>query len=345
MVRELERLGHDVLFLEQDVPWYANSRDLADPPFGTTKLYSGIDELRTNYGQAVRTADCVIVGSYVQDGVAVGEWVTREARGLTAFYDIDTPVTLAKLERGDREYLTPELIPRYGLYLSFTGGPVLDKLEDIFGSPAARALYCSFDEQIYYPEPQELKWDLGYMGTYSGDRQPTLEKLLIEPARELKGLNFVVAGPQYPDSIDWPSNVERIEHLPPSDHRRFYNSQRFTLNVTRSDMINAGYSPSVRLFEAAACGVPIISDHWNGIDTFFTPGEEILIARSVNDVLGYINNIGEHERRSIAERARQRVLSRHTAAHRARELESYILEAMASRRRSPITPASEVSVA
>lgn len=325
LVRELTARGHDVLFLERDVPWYAENRDLSHPPYGRTELYRSLDELKTRFADEVRRADFVMVGSYVPEGVAVGEWVTETAQGLSGFYDIDTPVTLAKLAAGDYEYLTPALISRYGLYLSFTGGPTLQRLEREFGSPLALPLYCSFDPVLYYPEPTtKTLWDLGYMGTYSDDRQPPLNDLLINPARRRGEGKFAVAGPLYPPEIDWPANVERIEHLPPAEHRAFYNAQRFTLNITREAMIRAGYSPSVRLFEAAACAVPIISDWWEGLDTLLTPDTEILIARSAEDTLRFLGDIPDAERRAIGERARQRVLTEHTAAHRAAQLERYI---------------------
>jgi spore maturation protein CgeB len=289
-------------------------------------LYASLEELQDRFAVEVRGADFVMVGSYVPEGVAVGEWATATARGATAFYDIDTPVTLAKLERGDLEYLAPELIPRYGAYLSFSGGPILRRIEQQYGSPMARPLYCSFDPELYFPEAQEPVWDLGYMGTYSDDRQPPLEQLMLEPARRWSKGRFVVAGPQYPQSIDWPANTERIEHLPPAEHRAFYNQQRFTLNITRADMIRAGYSPSVRLFEAAACATPIISDYWDGLDSFFRFGEEILVARSPEDTLRFLRETSETERQAIGRRSRERVLREHTAAHRAAELEAYALE-------------------
>jgi spore maturation protein CgeB len=326
LVRELAANGHEVLFLERDVPWYAGNRDLPEPPYCTTRLYRGLAQLRQRYTRHVREADLVIVGSYVPEGVAVGEWVTETAEGVTAFYDIDTPVTLAKLARGDFEYLSPHLIPRFDLYLSFTGGPTLRKIERKYGAPRARALYCSFDPGQYYPRAARVRWDLGYLGTYSDDRQPTVEKLLNDPARRWPDGRFIVAGPQYPEELTWPRNVERVQHLPPREHRRFYNAQRFTLNVTRAEMIRAGWSPSVRLFEAAACGVPIISDWWDGLDSLFAPGSEILIARTSRDVLRFLRNIDEDERRAIALRARARALAGHTAAHRARELEGYVAE-------------------
>jgi len=328
LVRELERRGHDVLFLEHDKPWYANNRDLPHPPYGRTELYASVDELQRRFAGDVRDADLVIVGSYVPEGVTVGRWVTTTARGVTAFYDIDTPVTLAKLAAGDFEYLSPDLIPRYDLYLSFTGGPTLDRLQRGYCSPRALPLYCSVDPSLYHPDPAATpRWDLGYLGTYSVDRQPPLEKLLIEPARRLSERPFVVAGPQYPDTIEWPANVHRIAHLPPAHHRAFYNEQVFTLNVTRADMIRAGYSPSVRLFEAAACGVPIISDAWDGLGTFFVPGEEIFIAHRTDDVIDILRHTSDATRRRVGERARAKVLSAHTAAHRAAELESYVLSA------------------
>ncbi|RYZ05062.1 MAG: glycosyltransferase [Comamonadaceae bacterium] len=324
LVRELVRRGHDVLFLERDVPWYADNRDMPRPTWGRTVLYADLPTLRREHADAVGVADLVIVGSYVPDGVAVGDWVQSQASGLTAFYDIDTPVTLARLERGDTEYLAPRQIADYGLYLSFTGGPTLARLERDYGSPAARVLYCAFDPALYHPEPSKPTWDLGYMGTYSDDRQPTVASLLLAPARAWPQGRFAVAGPQYPKDIVWPANLQYMPHLPPAEHRAFYNRQRFTLNVTRADMIAAGWSPSVRLFEAAACGTPIISDRWAGIESLFVPGEEIFLADSGDEVLRLLRDLPEDERRRVGERARQRVLAEHTAAHRAAELEAHV---------------------
>jgi len=265
----------------------------------------------------------------VPEGVEVGQWACRLA-SATAFYDIDTPVTLHKLQVADYEYLHPDQIPGYDIYFSFTGGPTLRRLERVYGSPCARALYCSVDPQTYFPRDLEREYDLGYMGTYSSDRQPALARLLIGPAGRWPTGRFAVAGPQYPASIHWPANVTRIDHLPPSGHCRFYNSQRFTLNVTRADMCEAGYSPSVRLFEAAACGTPIISDDWPGLATFFEPGEEILISRTAEQTLSYLQDLSEDERQAVARRARRRVLDAHTADRRAAEFERHVYSLLAS---------------
>jgi spore maturation protein CgeB len=326
LVRALHARGHRVLFLERDAEWYASNRDLPHPTFCRTELYDSVAELSTRFTEDVRDADLVIVGSYVPNGDEVGEWVTRTAHGVTAFYDIDTPVTLAKLAQGTAGYLTRALVPRYDIYLSFTGGPTLDRIERELGSPMARALYCSVDPALYYSEPAAPRWDLGYLGTYSDDRQPTLERLLLEPARRWPAGRFAVVGAMYPEGMQWPDNVRHGCHLSPAEHRAFYCAQRFTLNVTRADMIAAGWSPSVRLFEAAACGTPIVSDDWPGLDELFAPGREILVAHSTDDVLGMLRDLSEPERRTIGARARARVLASHTAAHRALELEAYASE-------------------
>jgi spore maturation protein CgeB len=333
LVRELTRRGHHVLFLERDMPWYAANRDLPHPPDGTTALYHSLDELRDVHGRSIREADVVIVGSYVPDGIEVGQWVCSAAPGVTAFYDIDTPVTLAALAAGTCTYLSAALIRQYRLYLSFTGGPTLDHLERDYGAHAARPLYCSFDPGTYYPEPRRMEWDLGYMGTYCVTRQPSLERLMLAAADLMPEQRFTVAGPGYPDDVRWPANVERIENVPAAAHREFYTSQRFTLNLTRGDMIRAGYSPSVRLFEAAASGVPIISDYWTGLETLFRPGIEVLISESVRDTRRFLSELPEKERRAIAARAYQRVRAEHTAEHRAIQLEEYLAEARAPRSR------------
>ncbi|MFL5897098.1 MAG: glycosyltransferase [Solirubrobacterales bacterium] len=323
LVRELTARGHEVLFLERDVPWYASQRDLPEPPWGRTELYGSLEELE-GHGDEVAAADLVVIGSYVPEGVAAAEWVLERAGGAVAFYDIDTPVTLGKLRRGDQEYLSPDLVGRFDLYLSFTGGPTLEVLEGEFGARRAIAFHCLVDPEAYRPLQAAPRWDLGYLGTYSEDRQPVLERLLIEPARRSPGAEFALAGPQYPEGIEWPQNVERIEHVPPGDHPAFYASQRFTLNVTRAAMREAGWSPSVRLFEAAACGVPVISDRWDGLEEIFTPGEEILVADSAEDVVRHLAGTGEDRRLALGERARARVLAEHTAARRCELLEEEV---------------------
>jgi spore maturation protein CgeB len=329
LLKALAARGHSILFLERERPWYAEHRDLVAPDYCRLVFYSGLRELE-GWCAEIAAADAVIVGSYVPEGVPLARWVQQNARGVTVFYDIDTPVTLAKLAAGDYEFLSQELIPSFDLYLSFTGGPTLARLEQEYGSRAARAFYCCVDPELYRPAAIEPRYDLGYLGTYSADRQPALDRLLIEVARRAPERRFIVAGPQYPTGICWPANVERVEHLAPGQHSAFYSSQRWTLNVTRADMRASGHSPSVRLFEAAACGCPIVSDRWPGLSELFTPASEIVLADSAEDVLRALH-MPEQERRRLAIAARARVLEAHTATHRAAELEMQLREAARAR--------------
>lgn len=326
LVRGLAMRGHDVLFLERDAHWYAGNRDDPQPAGAKTRIYNTLDELFEKYERAVRQADLVVVGSFVADGLKVAEWVLSLARGVTAFYDIDTPVTVERLSRGSCEYLNTGLIARFDLYLSFTAGPLMKSIELRFGSPMARPLYCSVDPEAYFPIRRPKRWDLGYLGTYSDDRQPGLEGLLMEPARRCPQKKFIVAGPLYPETIVWPGNVERTIHLSPRQHPEFYAAQRFTLNITREAMKRAGFSPSVRLFEAGACGIPVISDWWAGIETLFTPDREILISTGPDDTLRFLRDYTDCDRLAIGHAARRRILAEHTPEKRALQLESYVDE-------------------
>lgn len=324
--------GHEVVFFERDLPWYAASRDLAAPDFCDLRFYAGLDEL-DDVADEIAAADAVMVGSFVPEGVGLVERIRPMADGVLAFYDIDTPVTVARLESGEEDYIAQSLLGAFDVYLSFSAGPILDRLSGQFGIRNVRPLLCNADTDLYRPVPEPMRFDLGYLGTYDESRQPALERLLIEPARRLPDRRFVVAGAQYPAGIDWPANVERIEHLPPSRHAAFYSSLRFALNVTRADMVRAGFSPSVRVFEAAACGVPVVTDPWPGLETFFVPGAEIMVAASTEDAVSLIESQGRVDARAIGAAARRRVLAEHSAARRAEQLETALTAAAPAHRR------------
>lgn len=324
LIRGLHRRGHRVLFLERDQPWYASNRDAPILPYCQSRLYSDLDELRARYTPRIRAAAAVIVGSYVHEGREVCDWVLERANGVKAFYDIDTPVTLSRLQNDSCEYLRASQVPQFDLMLSFTGGPTLQRLEDEFGARCARPLYCSVDVDQHRPAASKKDLELGYLGTYSDDRQPALEELLNEPARRLPKHRFAVVGAQYPKNLIWPKNVQRVDHMAPDQHALFYSRQRFTLNLTRADMRKAGYSPSVRLFEAAACGTPIISDHWVGLSEVLEPGKEILIAHDADDVTRYLQSLTDAQTSEIANAARERVCAEHSSDHRAAELEDHL---------------------
>ncbi len=329
LARALQRRGDHVTFLERDMPWYAQHRDLPAPPWCETHLYDSVAQLRHSFASVVAEADLVIVGSFVPDGVAVARWVLDTATGVVAFYDIDTPVTLGKLRARDDEYLSPELVERFDLYLSFTAGPALEVLADEFGARRAEEFYCFVDAEAYTPVATPQRWTVNYLGTYSEGRQPAVDEFLLATARERPDSRFAIAGPMYPPEIEWPANVEWIPHLPPEEHPAFYCGARFTLNLTRPEMRALGYSPSVRLFEAGACGAAIVSDSWPGLETVFTPGAQIIVARHGRDVLEILEEITPEEANAIGTAARQRVLADHTADRRADRLHELTSAAVA----------------
>ena len=327
LVRGLAGLGHDVLFLERDVPACASHRDLPSPPYCTLRLYESLEELADVYASIIRHADAVVVGSYVPEGIAVGRWVLDTAGSAVVFYDLDTPVTLAKLSRGDWEYIDPNLVGRYHLYLSLTGGRILRVLREQYGVRRVLPLYASVDPRRYRPMYRPHRWRMGYLGTYSDDRQTAVERLLLAPARRMADQAFVAAGSQYPPKIRWPANVERIDHVPPDEHNAFYASQDVTLTVTRRAGVQYGSCPSVRLFEAAACGTAVISDDWEGLINLFAPGSEILIARSTRETIAHLTDHTPEDFERIGAAARRRFLAGHTCEHRAVQLERMLREA------------------
>lgn len=336
LLRALAARGHRITFYERDRPWYAAQRDLPEPDFCRLELYDSLGALDELMPQ-IAASDAAILGSFVPDGPAVAEHLLAAGVRPLAFYDIDTPVTLAGLADGSCEYLRPDLVPAFDLYFSFSGGRALRLLEERYGARRALPLSCSVDVERYRPLDLPKRWELGYLGTYSQDRQPGLERLLIEPARRLPDRRFVVAGAQYPADIDWPDNVERREHVAPEDHAAFYSSCRFAVNVTRSDMIRLGHSPSVRLFEAAACATPVISDSWTGLDDYFATGREVLTAAESEAVVDLLK-AGDGEREAaIGRAARERVLRDHQAARRAAELENALASIAMNSERERLT--------
>lgn len=327
LLKALAGRGHRIHFVEKDAEWYRNNRDLPEPEFCSVHLYEDWPSNAHWLRKLARSADVVVIGSYFPDAIAVTRDLLADGNQIILFYDIDTPITVSRLRRKDTvEYLDPELIPHYSAYLSFTGGPILRELEDRFGSPLAAPFYCSVDPDLYKPVAPLARFgcELSYLGTYARDRQPKLDCLLGGTAELLPDRRFIVAGPQYPADIRWTSNVERIIHLSPREHPSFYSSSRFTLNLTRDDMVAAGYSPSVRLFEASACGAAILSDSWPGLPEFLTPGEEILLPAGADEVKQILQSISDEERTRMGLRARQRILDQHTSAHRAMQFEQIV---------------------
>ena len=337
LCQALHRRGHRIVFFEHNLEWYQNNRDLPHPAYCDVRVFSRWDEILPTVRAELADSHVVMVGSYFPDGIAALEEVLASRVPVKAFYDIDTPVTVRNLkDHGRAEYLLRQHLPELDIYFIFTGGPMLKRLEEEFGTPFAVPLYCSVDPEKHRELPPESRFacDLSYMGTYAADRQPKIDELLCLPARRLRREKFIVAGPQYPSQIAWPENVQRIMHLDPRHHAELYSSSRLTLNVTRREMVLAGYSPSVRLFEAAACATAIASDNWPGLETFLAAGREVLLPAGSDDVVRYLSDYDATELKRIGRAARERVLASHTSDVRAREFEQAVEIAASSTARA-----------
>jgi spore maturation protein CgeB len=327
LCKALHERGHRIVFVEKDVEWYRNNRDLPSPEYCEVHLYRDWESDARQLVSLAEDADAIVVGSYFYDAIVATQQLLYAGHGPLLFYDIDTPITMSALRSAGRcEYLEASLIPHYEAYLSFTGGPVLQELEERFGSPCAVPFYCSVDTDAYAVTPlrMEYRCDLSYLGTYAADRQPKLMQLLNGAAGLLPQSEFIVAGPLYPVETGFHLNVRQITHLPPPEHPSFYSSSRFTLNLTRDDMVAAGYSPSVRLFEASACGAAILSDSWKGLEEFLTPNEEILLPQDAYEVADVLRDLSDESRHRMGQRARERILSAHTSRHRAQQFEEVV---------------------
>lgn len=326
LAKALARRGHTVRFIEKDVEWYASHRDLPDPDFCSVRLYADWSAEEGSLIAEAMDADAVIVGSYFPDAVRAIPALRSAVSAPMYFYDIDTPITMEALRTGTCDYLTSALIPEFDAYLSFTGGPALSELQQQFRARVAIPFYCSVDPDIYKPAPRHVRFDcdLSYLGTYASDRQPKLMTLLNSTAERLPDASFLVAGAMYPETVPWQANVRRLAHVAPPDHPAFYSSCRFTLNLTRADMVATGWSPSVRLFEASACGVAILSDRWDGLEQFLTPGQEVLLPSDAAEVAAILTGLSDEERTRMGQRARERILREHTSEHRAQQFEAIV---------------------
>jgi spore maturation protein CgeB len=328
LLSAFRRRGHEVVFYEWNAPWYRGEhRDLPAPDFCKLVLYERWERSRERAVREARDADAVIVGSYVDRGPEVIDALLEDGVEQLFYYDIDTPVTVGLLAADRCAYLRRDQVPCFRRYLSFTGGPFLERVvEGELGAREARPLYCSVDGARHRPAAADGRYraDLAYLGTYAPDRQEGLERFLLEPARRRPDRRFLVGGPQYPDTAAWPRTVRHVEHVAPMHHAAFYGTPRWQLNLTRADMRAAGWSPSVRLFEAAACGAAMMSDRWDGIDELFEPGREILLPGSTEEVLTLLDEVHDDDRRSIGAAARERVLREHSCERRAEQLEALL---------------------
>jgi len=330
LLAALAKRGHTITFYEKDVPYYADTRDgWQTPPGVRLRLHASLDDVRSEAARELAHTDVAMVTSYCGDGVAASGLILDSPAALKVFYDLDTPVTLDALGAGAAvPYLPSDGLAAFDLVLSYTGGRALDELRIRLGARRVAPLYGWVDPTMHCPaQPmEEFRSELSYLGTFAADRQAALEELFVRPAHREPESRFVIGGAQYPDSFPWSENIFFVRHLPPSLHPAFFCSGRATLNVTRRAMAAYGFCPSGRLFEAAACGVPLLTDTWDGLDAFFTPGTEILPVTSAAETLAALS-LSDAELRRVAAAGRTRALEKHTATARVLRLERILEDA------------------
>lgn len=326
----LARCGHQVVFFEHDVSYYSNHRDLTSPEGYQIIFYENWVDIEPQAREMVAAADAAIITSYCPDSSSAAEVVLASKVPVRVFYDLDTPVTLERLrQQGSVDYVPSCGLGPFDLVLSYTGGRALLDLQELLGARKVAALYGSVDPRLHKPVQPKAKYgaDLSYLGTYAEDRQPMLRRLFIEAARCAPEKRFLVGGAQYPENFPWAENIWFVSHVPPAEHPAFYSSSKLTLSVTRAAMAEMGYCPSGRLFEAAACETPLVSDWWDGLDDFFEPGREIIVASSTAEVLEALAG-SRDELQQVGVAARERVMAEHTSDHRCQQL-IQLLEATA----------------
>lgn len=322
LLRALASRGCQTVFFEHDAPYYAATRDLDSVPGGELILYASWSDVLPRALRHLADADVAMVTSYCPHGIKATEIVLAAPRALRVFYDLDTPITLSRVARGEPlSYIGPHGLGGFDLVLSYTGGGAISELKARLGARHVVPLYGHVDPTVHCQAEtaDHFRADLSYLGTYAADRQQALETLFVEPARRRPERRFLIAGAQYPADFPWAANIYFTHHLSPQQHPAFYSSSRLTLNVTRRAMAEKGWCPSGRLFEAAACGTPVLSDWWPGLDEFFAPDSEILVAREADDTVAALD-LGEAELRRIGHGARERALAEHTSDRRAEEL-------------------------
>lgn len=332
LVRALGARGHEVVFFERDVPWYASRRDLTgDLPGLDLVIYRDWVEARPLARAHLADADAAVVTSCCADALEATAEVLESRALRRVFYDLDTPVTLETLRAGRPvPWLGEGGLAGFDLVLSCAGGAALDGLRDLLGARRVAPLYGSVDPEVHAPAmPRgEFAADLSYLAASAADGQAALEALLLEPARRRPGTRFLIGGSQDPPDVPWGDNVRHVRHVAPGDHGAFYGSSALTLSVTRRATAETGWCPSGRLFEAAACGAAVLTDAWPGLEHFFKPGAELLVARTTEHVLAALD-LPRATLRRIGAAARERALTHHTAARRAEELEVMLSASLA----------------
>lgn len=328
IIRALAKAGHEITFYEPDIYDRQAHRDIEDPPYAKVRVYSAEDE-QTVLGalKEAEDADLMIKTSGVG---AFDEFLEAQVLELrqpgqrVVFWDVDAPATLERVG-ADKADPFRRLIPEYDAILTYGGGPPVVQAYEELGARGCYPIYNALDPTTHFRvEPDErFSAQLGFVGNRLPDREERVEEFFFKPARELSDHHFLLAGSGWGDK-ERPENLEYMGHLYSRDHNRFNSSCSAILNINRASMARFGYSPPTRVFEAAGAAACLITDAWEGIEEFLTPGEEVLVVKNGDDVVSLLKSTSEERRREIGETARRRVLSEHTYEDRARDMEAVL---------------------
>jgi spore maturation protein CgeB len=329
IVRALDARGHRVAFYEPDAFDRQAHRDIDDPEWAEVTVYEPSDErtVRAVVADAAAGAEVIVKASGVGVYDAVLEEAVAEAAdpALRIFWDVDAPATLAAMEADDANPLR-ELIGRYDLVLTYGGGrPVIDRYTAL-GARACMPVYNALDPETHHPAPPrpELACDLAFLGNRLPDREARVEEFFFRAAEALPSSAFMLGGNGWEERVAGLGNVRYLGHVPPGDHNALNRSALAVLNVSRESMAANGWSPATRVFEAAGAGACLLSDAWEGIEEFLTPGEEILVARDGPEVAQLLSDLDPDRAAAIGVAAMERVLAEHTYDRRAEQVEAIL---------------------
>jgi spore maturation protein CgeB len=328
LLRALAERGHTITFYEPDAFGRQQHRDIEDPDWACVVVYKA--ETEGHVLQAVNSAagaDLVVKASGVGVHDELLERAVLELRtpeNTVVFWDVDAPATLDRIQKNVNDPFR-KLIPKYDLVFTYGGGDPVVKAYVAAGARECVPIYNALDPHTHHRVAPDSRFeaDLGFLGNRLPDREVRVEEFFLNVAAKLPQKSFLLGGNGWQDKPMSP-NVKYVGHVYTRDHNAFNCTPRAVLNVNRESMARYGFSPPTRVFEAAGAAACLITDHWDGIELFLEPGQEVLTARSGDEVAEHIVRLTATEARRIGEAACERVLARHTYAHRANEVESVL---------------------
>lgn len=328
MVKALHARGHSVTFYEPDAYGRQQHRDIPDPDWAKVVVYGceGEDHVRACLQEA-RTADLIVKASGVGafDELLEEEVLNlKSSSNLVIFWDVDAPATLDRVQKDTADPFN-QWIPRYDLILTYGGGvPVIEAYKAL-GARECIPIYNALDPDTHHPVPpkEEFQSDLNFLGNRLPDREARVEEFFLHTAEQLPDKKFIIGGSGWGDK-SMPANVKNAGHVFTADHNAFNCSPLAVLNISRESMARYGFSPATRVFEAAGAGACTITDYWTGIEQFFEPETEILVARNGDEVVEIMRDLTPERAKEIGDAALKRVLKEHTYNHRAEQLEAVL---------------------